>query len=248
MMGEAMDAGDMPDDGKIFIDYPVFFAKRAAYLARQGSFDEAALILRTGAGDPDVKADAPAVSEYRKLIATGADSSALRHVLARVLAAAGDVSQANNAWQSIIKDDAKFEPAVISLASSQLQAGEFARAESVLRSGLKNLADSAPIANALAWCLATSPESDEKARKEAIELAQRVCKLEPTDVPSYWDTLATAHAANGDFDRAFECEGTAIRLATESGKTAGADGFKRRLKLFELKLPYRQEPAKPAKE
>ncbi len=245
MMGEAMEAGDLPADGKVLIDYPTFFARRAAYLARQGSFDDAALVLRTGAGDPEVKADAPAVSEYRKILAGGGDSSPLRHVLARVLVAAGDVSQANDAWQSIIKDDPKFEPAVIFLASSHLQAGEFAKAESVLRSGLKSIPESVAIANALAWGLATNPASDEKAKKEAVELAERVCKQEPTDVPSYWDTLATAHAANGNFDRAFECEGTAIRLAAESGKTAGTEGFKRRLKLFELKLPYRQEPAKP---
>lgn len=247
LLSEAMSAGELKADGKILSEYRDFFAKRAAYLARQGSFDEAVLFLRTGAGHPDAKLDPEVIAEFEKIADANEGDLGIRHVLARCLAASGDATRAIEEWEKIVKTNPGFEPAVIMLSAVQMQSGDYAKAEKTLRDSMQRSADSSPILNALAWCLATNPSANESQEKEALDLADKVCKKEPDGEPSYWDTLATAYAANGNFEKAVECEQSAIRLADTSLKPSGVDGFRSRLRMFELKVPYRVELASPDK-
>lgn len=247
LIAEAMDSEDMSGDADVLKNYPDYFVKRAGYLARQGSYDEAVLFLTTGAGHPEARLDSDVMKRFRQLADANTGDLTINHVLARCLAAMGESSAAIERWERIIKSDPEFEPAAITMASVCMQSGDFNRAESVLRDFMNRRADSLAVANALAWCLATCPSGDEKKRKEAVQIAERVCKADPESEPSYWDTLATAHAVAGDFTRAVDCENRALKLATEKQKASGVEGFKRRLKMFELKVPYREEPTPAAK-
>jgi hypothetical protein len=64
----------------------------------------------------------------------------------------------------------------------------------------------------LAWLYATAAGVDAARRKQALGLAQEAVALEP-DNGDFWDTLAAAHAADGDFDRAVRHAEKAERLA-----------------------------------
>ena len=245
LIAEALTAENMPEDAGILKEYSDYFVKRAAYLARQGAYDEAVLFVRTGAGHPEAKLDSKVMARFQQMAESYSGDIAINHVFARCLASMGEIPAAIEQWDRIIQLDPGFEPAVITMASVCMQSGDFVKAESVLRESMAQKTESLAVANALAWCLATNSSADEKKKAEAVRIAERVCKTEPESEPSYWDTLATAHASAGDFSRAVDCENRALQLATETQKTTGVDGFKRRLRMFELKVPYREDP-KPA--
>jgi tetratricopeptide (TPR) repeat protein len=68
----------------------------------------------------------------------------------------------------------------------------------------------------LAWVLATSEEPSLRNPREAIRWAKEAVSLAGQDDPSQLDTLAVAHAALGDFERAMELEQKALKLARSS--------------------------------
>jgi tetratricopeptide (TPR) repeat protein len=74
----------------------------------------------------------------------------------------------------------------------------------------------APAAIHLTWLLATSDDPDLRDPGEAQELGQRIAKLSPSQ-PGVWISLAAAQAADGQFDKAIESAGEALKLARQAG-------------------------------
>jgi tetratricopeptide (TPR) repeat protein len=64
----------------------------------------------------------------------------------------------------------------------------------------------------LAWLYATAAGVSADRRREAVGLAQGAVELEP-ECGDFWDSLAAAHGANGDFERAVTCARRAEKLA-----------------------------------
>jgi ankyrin repeat protein len=64
--------------------------------------------------------------------------------------------------------------------------------------------------NNIAWRLATAADPDERDGAEAVRFASKACELDGYRNWSFLDTLAAAHAENGDYDKAVECVGRAI--------------------------------------
>ena len=90
--------------------------------------------------------------------------------------------------------------------------------------------------NARAWLWATCPDSRYRDGKKAVESAKQALDLDPKSANSM-DTLAAAHAENGDFAEAVRWQEKA--LADPSVKN-NAD-FRHRLELYRDKKPYRQQ-------
>jgi tetratricopeptide (TPR) repeat protein len=92
----------------------------------------------------------------------------------------------------------------------------------------------------LAWLYATVPGIDAARRKAAIELAKSAVDLEPK-VGDFWDSLAAAHAANGDFKRAVTCASKAEKLA-DNDEARGE--YRERRKAYERgQMPsFKREP------
>jgi len=104
------------------------------------------------------------------------------------------------------------------------------------------LAPSSPRAyNQLAWLRATCPAADQRDGKAAVADAAPACELTDYKNYAYLDTLAAAHAEQGDFDQAVTWEYLAIELAPAAKKPA----LGRRLKLFLAKQPYLDATDKP---
>ncbi len=92
--------------------------------------------------------------------------------------------------------------------------------------------------NNLAWLLATCPNATVRDGRKAVKLATRACNLTSWSQPGYIDTLAAAYAEAGDFTDAVKYQQQAKKLVSEGDQ---AD-FDSRLKLYQAKQPYREDP------
>src|SRR5258706_14871155 len=91
----------------------------------------------------------------------------------------------------------------------------------------------------LAWLYATAACVDERHRKESLSLAQSALDLEP-QCAMFWDSIAAAHAANGDFKRAAKEAGKAEGIAESPEDRAE---FKAHRRSFEAgKMPTTPHP------
>ena len=97
--------------------------------------------------------------------------------------------------------------------------------------------------NNRAWLLATCPDGKFRDGKRAVEMATQACELTGWKDKWYFDTLAAGHAEAGGFEKAVKYQKQA--LDGKDVSKADQDEFRERLKLYEAKKPYRQDP--PAK-
>jgi len=98
---------------------------------------------------------------------------------------------------------------------------------------------------ALAWLLATCPDSALRDGQRAVADANRLCKLTKFRNAENLDTLAAAHAELGDFQKAVQYESGALRLAGDS--SLPSQEFLQRLREFKAGKPHR-EARKPLKQ
>ena len=90
--------------------------------------------------------------------------------------------------------------------------GEDARAIADLEKARTRYPQSTQVQAELAYLYATTPGVDEARRRSAVALAQAAVDLEP-ECGDFWDSLAAAQAANGDFTRAAKSAIKAERFA-----------------------------------
>ena len=90
--------------------------------------------------------------------------------------------------------------------------------------------------NNLAWIQATFPDAEFRVGKEAVSMATKACELTDWKNGDCFDTLAAAHAEQGDFESAIKWQTKYIELATkESDRESGRE----RLALYKARKPYR---------
>ncbi|MGB2929871.1 MAG: hypothetical protein WBB70_13245, partial [Desulfobacterales bacterium] len=92
----------------------------------------------------------------------------------------------------------------------------------------------------LSWILASHKDKEFRNGKEAVRLAQRLCKITQYQQPLALDSLAAAYAEVGSFDDAVSTAKKAFKLALEQGPEELVQGLKKRLQLYEKRRPYRQ--------
>lgn len=92
--------------------------------------------------------------------------------------------------------------------------------------------------NALAWRLATSPDDRIRNGAKALEYAKRACEL-PQASPFFLGTLAAAYAETGDFTDAVKWETLQLKANLQP---SDAEVARRRLRLYQQNLPYRDSP------
>jgi serine/threonine-protein kinase len=89
----------------------------------------------------------------------------------------------------------------------------------------------------LGWIRATCPDAKSRNGPKALELAKTACDLTGWKHANCLDTLATAHAEQGDFPEAVKWQSKAIELADDETEQ---DDYRRWLELYEGKKPYRE--------
>lgn len=113
--------------------------------------------------------------------------------------------------------------------------GRHAEAERSYREALAIDAENAAAQNGLAFLLVSRPGGDVS---EALDLASRASRATGDADPSILDTLATAHAAAGDFASAVRVGEDALALARDAGDEALAAEILARVELFRAGKPF----------
>jgi Flp pilus assembly protein TadD len=96
--------------------------------------------------------------------------------------------------------------------------------------------------NNLAWMLASSPDPQIRDGREAVELAERACRLTNNEQPFFLGTLAAAYAEAGRFNDAVATAEKARDLARKNGLEKIAERNGQLLELYQVGQPY-HEPA-----
>jgi len=91
--------------------------------------------------------------------------------------------------------------------------------------------------NTKAWILATSPWKNVRNGREAVRLAREAINI--SDHAEYRDTLAAAHAENGQFSKAIKEANRAIDMLHAAGNLSLISEIESHLRLFEQRKPYR---------
>lgn len=97
--------------------------------------------------------------------------------------------------------------------------GEDARAMADLERARELYPQSTQVKSELAWVYATAAGVPAERRREAVGLAKAAVELEP-ECGDFWDSLAAAQGANGDFDSAVTCARRAEKFAEDGEQRA----------------------------
>ncbi len=145
----------------------------------------------------------------------------------------GDYRAAIKDYSEAIKIDDKYIDAYGNRSFAYRELKKFTEAMSDLRTAIeKNPLDYKPV-NDLAWVLATAAESRVRDPKQALELAIKACQMTQYKNWNALDTLAAAHAANGDFKSAQQWVATAMESAPEDK----VEDLQKRLELIQANKP-----------
>ena len=96
--------------------------------------------------------------------------------------------------------------------------------------------------NDLAWLLATHPSTGLRDGIEAVRLAERACELSHRQEARFLGTLDAAYAEAGRFEEAIRTAEAARQVALGAQQPEIADAAAERLKLYQSKLAFRQNP------
>jgi tetratricopeptide (TPR) repeat protein len=113
---------------------------------------------------------------------------------------------------------------------------KYAEARDDFRAAAKLAPASAVAHNAVAWLLATCPDSAVRDGAKAVEAGTRACELSAWGHAHILDTLAAAYAECGKFDEAIKWQQKAVDLAADRDR----EELRSRLELFKQGKPYRQ--------
>lgn len=106
---------------------------------------------------------------------------------------------------------------------------------------LQLMPDNAYVLNVLAWLLATSPNPPMQNDGDAVNFAEKACRLTDYTQYNFIDTLAAAYAAKGDFKNAIKTAEKAIRSAQGSAGKSEIQQMQDQLDLYKANKPYRTE-------
>ena len=94
--------------------------------------------------------------------------------------------------------------------------------------------------NDLAWLLATYPRAELRNGVQAVELAERACRLTTFKEARFLGTLDAAYAEAGRFPEAITIAEQAKSTALAAGEKSTAEQADERLKLYRSGLPFHQ--------
>ena len=121
-------------------------------------------------------------------------------------------------FSTALKIDEKYINAYGNRAYAHVQQGNDAAAINDLRTAMTKDSNNYQAVNDLAWIYATSQNASTRAPGEAVRLATAACRMSQYEDWNALDTLAVAHAANGDFDAAKQWVTTALEKAPAAQK------------------------------
>jgi tetratricopeptide (TPR) repeat protein len=228
-----------------------------ALLTREGKWDEAVRAFRQAiALDPGMHEARcglggalakqghyeDAVDELLGLLKVQPTNAPARLQLAGVLVTQGKTDQAVSEYAEVLRGNPKDATTHYRLALALMQQHNTRKAIEHYRAALEARPNSSDALNNLAWTLATSPDPQLRDGRQAVELAERACRLTEQKRAFILGTLAAAYAEAGRFTEAVATAETAIALAEKAGDQEVAAMNRKLLGLYRLGQPYRDTP------
>jgi len=185
---------------------------------------------------------AEAEFHYRRALAIDPTMTGAHKNLAEALLAQGKVEEAAGEFGRALELNPEDALAHQRLGEMWLQQGRPAAAAEHLRRALRLGLDSWPVANNLAWLLATCGDPAVRNGPEAVGWAEAANRAAGGPHPKLLDTLAAAYAEAGRFSDAAATARQAAELARRSGAAQLAAELQQRMRLYERGLPFHEAP------
>jgi len=162
--------------------------------------------------------------------------------LTMALAVQGRFDEAVDACQSTLKLQPRATKIRYLLGNILSKQGKWAEAIGQYQAVLQIDPDYLFALNDLAWLLATATDASLRNGPEAVQLAERACRLSNDQVTMYVGTLAAAYAEAGRFDDAVATAQKAETMAVASKNERLAQKNLDLLELYQQKIAYHVPP------
>ncbi len=182
---------------------------------------------------------AEAIRHYHKTIQFRPDHAIAYNNLGNIHADTGRLDEAERCYSKAIQLQPRQISAQKNLGIILQRQGKLGQAVACFRRALAIDANDLTALRNLAWLLATAPQEELRDGRQAVQLAQKACRLRAGNSPVLLDTLAAAYAETGQFARAIEAAEKALKLLGEKTPTLAED-IRNRLGLYKAHKPYRQ--------
>jgi Flp pilus assembly protein TadD len=175
----------------------------------------------------------------REAVALNPNDAVALRTLADLLLRQGDAAAAVIALRRALRSHPEAPELRDELAGALLRKGRPGKALAEYEHVLRLRPDSPIALNNVAWLLATSADAALRDPARALELALRAQERSEEADPNVLDTLAAAHAEQGDFVKARKIAAEAIASARERGELENAQAIAERLDRYRRGEPYR---------
>lgn len=165
--------------------------------------------------------------------------------LGDLLVSAKRYSEANDYYRQALRLRPGFGEVCWKLSRSLAHMGDRREALEYGQQAVRMMRDQPEAARTVAWLLATNEPTEKGDRNQAVELAERACKLTERRDAECLDTLAIAYAAVGRFEDATSTAEEAYRLARSVGQKSLAEEIRARQLLYRERKPYRGSATTP---
>lgn len=147
-----------------------------------------------------------------------------------------ECARANHDLIKVHKDYPKF---LVWVGDAMIRAGRINDALTAYLNALNLDPDDPVVMNNVAWQMATHPSAAVRNGAEALKWAKLAAEKTRFEDATYLDTLAAAHAENGDFRSAIDTATRALQLATRANQRELLPGLQKALQLYRAGRPFR---------
>lgn len=207
---------------KINPNYEEAHANLGCTLARQGNISDA-------------------IYHYNKALRINPNNAKAHNNLGVLLAGKGKFNDAVYHYQEALRINPKYAGAYYNLGKIYANKGDVENAILFYKKTLQVSPNMAEALYNLSWIYATNENEKYRNGKEAVKLAEKLCRLQNHSQPLSLDALAAAYAEAGKFDKAVKAAQQGLSMALMHGPEELARGLTKRLQLYQAGIPYRQK-------
>ena len=180
-----------------------------------------------------------AIGHYKEALRIKPGYSEARNNLGTAFLFQGNEKEAVYQYYEALKNNPNYAGAYYNLGKVFENHANIERAIIFYKKALESNPEMTQALYNLSWILVTHEDGKHRNGKEALKMAEKLCKVTQYQQPLALDVLAAAYAETGKFYEAVRTEQKAIRLALPDGPEGFISRLKNRLELYQNKRPYR---------